>query len=254
MDAREWSVKATPATQVRLLDLQQVDSQLARCAHRLRTLPEAQTVAELERKTLALRNEQASTQAAMSDLKLQVNRTEADITAVRARTERDKSLLDSGNTAASKHLTELEHELATLARRQAELEDSELELLQSIEDLERVDAQLAAELATTESDLQAAQVARSETTTAITVEQQELRQQRDTLTAEIPDDLVTLYERIRSDGAQVAAGLLRGQRCEACQMELAMADAAELRAAATDEVLRCPECRSIVVRAELLSA
>lgn len=247
-------MRAEPAAQVRMLDLQQIDTELARCAHRLRTIPEADQVRDHEQRLQHLRDEQATTRAAMSDLKQQIERTEADITAVRSRTQRDKELLESGAVAASKHLTELEHEIDTLARRQMELEDAELELMQSMEDLEKVDAAVTEQLGKTEAQLHTAKLAVSEQTDAIAVERQDLQRQREQVASELPTDLVGLYERIRADGAPVAAGWLRGERCEACQMELAKADSAELRAAPVDEVLRCPECRSIVVRAELMSA
>lgn len=244
-------MKAEPSAQIRLIDLQAVDTELLRCAHRLNNLPAAAKVDQSRQRAQQLRDEQATTQAAISDMRQQVNRAEADISAVRTRTERDKSLLESGNATASKHLADLEHEIATLARRQAELEDAELELLQSLEDLEKADESLAQQIQTTEQELHDAQHELAEGTSEIKSEQEEFQRQRAELASQIPAELIGLYERIRADGAPVAAGWLRGDRCEACQMELARADASELRSAEADEVLRCPECRSIVVRSEL---
>jgi len=247
-------VQANAGAQRQLLQLQQVDTDLTRAEHRLRTLPQTAQVAQLRSQLQQLTDQHVTTQTAMADLRLQVARVEADVTAVRSRADRDRALLDSGNVAAAKHLTDLEHEMATLARRQSELEDAELELLQAMEDLERDERSLAEQIVMATDNLAAAVAAEAEASAEIASEREELHQRRTQLIADLPIDLVALYERIRGDGNAVAAGVLRGDRCEACQMELSKADASQLRSAAADEVLRCPECRGIVVRAELLAS
>ena len=65
---------------------------------------------------------------------------------------------------------------------------------------------------------------------------------------EIPAELVTLYEKLRIDHNGVGAAALHQRRCEGCRMELTPVDIGRLRDAAPDEVLRCEECRRILVR------
>ena len=84
----------------------------------------------------------------------------------------------------------------------------------------------------------------------IDAEHDQLAARRAEIAAQIPADLLALYDRIRAEGSPVAAAYVRGGRCEACQMELATADMSEVRSAPADEVVRCPECRSIVVRVD----
>ncbi|PQM44260.1 hypothetical protein C1Y40_05581 [Mycobacterium talmoniae] len=81
---------------------------------------------------------------ALEDLDTQVSRFESEIDAVRQRENRDTALLESGATNA-KQLSDLQHELETLRRRQGALEDSLLEVMERREELQ--DRQ-AAELAT----------------------------------------------------------------------------------------------------------
>ena len=59
----------------------------------------------------------------------QVAKFESEIEAVRQREDRDRSLLAAG-TVDAKQLTELQHELSTLERRQSSLEDSLLEVME----------------------------------------------------------------------------------------------------------------------------
>ena len=68
----------------------------------------------------------------MDDLDRDIARLEKDVDQVRARADRDRSRLDAG-TGPAKELEALQHELATLTRRQGELEDAELELMEQRE-------------------------------------------------------------------------------------------------------------------------
>ena len=46
----------------------------------------------------------------------------------------------------------------------------------------------------------------------------------------------------------VGAAMLRARRCEGCRLELNPLQIQHIRAAAADEVVRCEECRRILVR------
>ena len=121
-------MKADPAVQRRLLELADVDAELARVEHRRRTLPETEEVAEAERTVRAKRDAQVANETALADLDREVTRQEKEVDAVRAREDRDRALL-AGGTVSAKQLTDLEHELATLQRRQATLEDEGYDVL-----------------------------------------------------------------------------------------------------------------------------
>ena len=74
------------------------------------------------------------------------------------------------------------------------------------------------------------------------------REGRDAVAATLPPDLLTLYDKIRaSSGGVGAAGLVR-RRCQGCHLELSGTDLRAAAAAAPDEILRCEECRRILVR------
>src|SRR6195952_5945054 len=68
----------------------------------------------------------------VKDLGREVRRMESDVDTVRQREAKDQRLLDSGSVAP-KEMTNLQHELETLKRRQSDLEDQELELMERLE-------------------------------------------------------------------------------------------------------------------------
>ena len=125
-------MKADPQAQRRLLDLQAIDTALAQLAHRRRTLPEHAELDALARELSALEDERVRAQVAVDDLDRDIARLEKDVEQVRARKDRDQARLDAG-TGPARELEALQHELASLTRRQCELEDAELELMEQRE-------------------------------------------------------------------------------------------------------------------------
>jgi predicted nucleic acid-binding Zn-ribbon protein len=71
--------------------------------------------------------------------------------------------------------------------------------------------------------------------------------QRASIAADVPADLLALYDQIRRTKG-VGAAVLRAGRCEGCHLSLNAADLNVIRAAAPDEVVRCEECMRILVR------
>ena len=70
---------------------------------------------------------------------------------------------------------------------------------------------------------------------------------RTTVAADVPADVLTLYDKLRAQHG-VGAAMLRRGRCEGCHLSLNTVDLNQIRAAAPDEVVRCEECRRILVR------
>lgn len=241
-------MKADVWQQSSLLQLAEVDAGLARVDHRVKRLPEQEEVDRIRAEHGAAGDRVATLGIAMEDLDEQVAKFESEIEGVRQREDRDRALLQGGGVGA-KQVGELQHELETLERRQASLEDSLLEVMerreelaaQRAEELARVD-----ELATT---LAAAQHALAEAVAELDRARQEHLTRRAELLTALQPELVDLYERQRARGGP-GAGQLQGRRCGACRLEIDRGEMARISAAAADEVLRCPECNAILVRAE----
>ena len=241
-------MKADPFVQLRLLDLQAVDSDLARLAHKRKTLPELAEILRLEGLVEALRDGIVRFETEVSDLAREQAKYEREIDQVRTRKDRDEQRLASGAITNPKQLQEIQHEVGTLARRQSDLEDAELEVMEK------------AETAQGELDVLLGQREEHRSQTA------ELAQRRDAAQAEIdaeiasrtaaraelaatfPADLLALYERIRAAEGGVGAGPIERGRCGGCRLDLMGNEKAAIKAAPADEVLRHDECGRIMIR------
>jgi uncharacterized protein len=239
-------MKAEVVQQRSLLQLAQVDAELSRIDHRAKHLAEQQQVEDAQLGHREANDRLAAVQIALEDLDAQVAKFESEIDAVRQREDRDRSLLAAG-TVDAKQLTELQHELQTLERRQSSLEDSLLEVMERREELQSQQAGALAEIDELQSKVTDAQRARDEARTEIDQLRHQSVSRRDELVAELDADLVALYERQRVRGG-AGAGLLQGRRCGACRIEIDKGELARISAAAEDELLRCPECGAILLR------
>jgi predicted nucleic acid-binding Zn-ribbon protein len=242
------SVKAPAHTQLRLLDLQEVDTAIDRLAHRRRTLPELADIERYEARLDELRDAIVGAETELSDADREQRKVENDVDVVRSRMTRDQGRLDTGAVSHAKELESLRHELGSLAKRQADLEDLVLEHMEKREEIDSRLTALRTEQASVSVELAAASERRDAAFAEIDADAEHQRAERSILAGEMPADLLALYEKVRaSSGGSGAAPLLRGQ-CQGCRLTLPPNDLATFRAAPEDEELRCEECRRILVR------
>jgi len=239
-------MKAEAAQQILLLELADVDAELSRLAHRVSHLPEQQRFEQLEADQRSAADRLAVVTIALEDVDAQIARLESEVDAVRQREDRDRGLLDSGSVNP-KQLEELQHELGTLERRQASLEDSLLEVMERREQLAAEQATEHASVEQLGQELVVAGQARDEATAEIEQTRSGRDSRRAELVARLDAELVKLYDRQRTTSG-IGAGRLAGGRCGACRIELDRGELARITAASDDEVLRCTECGAILLR------
>ncbi|GAA4154583.1 zinc ribbon domain-containing protein [Actinomadura keratinilytica] len=241
-------MKAAPQAQLRLIDLQELDTALDRLAHRRRTLPELAEIERLQTRVRELRDAVVAAETEIGDLDREQRKAEQDVEQVRARAERDRQRLDSGQVSSAKDLSGLQAEIASLQRRQSDLEEVVLEIMERREEAERRAAALRADHQAAESELADAVRRRDETWQRIDEETGTTSAARTAVAKDIPADLLGLYEKLRGQFGGVGAAKLYRGSCQGCHLALNTVDLNRIRAAAPDEVVRCEECRRILVR------
>jgi uncharacterized protein len=184
----------------------------------------------------------------VADLEREQRKADADVEQVKGRRQRDEDRIAGGLIADPKQLQAMQHEVETLDRRISDLEDEELAVMERLEEAQSTLAALTAELSTIEADGAAQLEARGVATADINEHQAKATAERGVLAAEIPADLLALYERLRAQLGGVGVGALRQGRCGGCRLDVGAADLARMATAPTDEVLRCEECNRILVR------
>ena len=240
-------MNAESSRQLRLLDLQAIDTRLDQIVHARTHLPQLAELADLQGKARLIDDQLVRSRTELDDVQREVRKAEADVQLVRDRATRDQARLDAG-TGTAKDLQAIQHELASLARRQGELEDIELEVMERAEAAESDVAELARGRGELTTRIEALESARDAALATLDAEAAEVSAPRPQVVDEVGEDLAALYEKIRSTSGGTGAAALRQRRCGGCQLELNPVEIQRLRNAPDDEVLRCEECRRILVR------
>jgi predicted nucleic acid-binding Zn-ribbon protein len=240
-------VKASVEAQLRLLELADLDAELSRLDHRRRSLPELEEYRRIEARDAELRDELAALEAVESDLRREQAKAEADVDQVRSRVERDRTRLDAGQVSSPRELENLQSEIVSLIRRQSDLEEIVLDVMERQEAAELRDNTLTQEEGVLGRERDEVAARRDVALGEISEQEEKAGSLRASVAADVPGDLLDLYGKLRAQHGVGAAALRRG-RCEGCHLSLNTVELAHLRAAPPDEVLRCEECRRILVR------
>ena len=240
-------MKASKSAQEKLLALQALDSSLIQLDHKAKNLPVSRI---LDEKTIAFataRDLCVAAETEKSDIKHELSKSEIDVEQVVSRIERDEKRLASGQ-GSPKELEQLQHEIGSLAKRRAELEEIELEVLVRIEALDQRINSLAKERDELHEEVikysREKETALEEITRAIN----STLNDRSALANECEPELLALYEKIRTSADGIGAARLHTGQCQGCNLTINAADLSKINALPDDEVVRCEECRRILVR------
>ena len=167
---------------------------------------------------------------------------------MRQRATRDQQRLDAGVVTNPKDLENLQSEIASLAKRQGNLEDVVLEVMERHESAAERAGELTQRVESVQAKAADATSRRDEALAAIDEQAAAVKKEREETVTGVPADLLKLYEKIREQQGGVGAAKLFQRRCEGCRLELNITEMNDVREAPADSVLRCENCRRILVR------
>nr|WP_246304318.1 C4-type zinc ribbon domain-containing protein [Nocardioides thalensis] len=216
--------------------------------HRLGNLPQEAEIKELTRSRGVTLGKLRDQQIVVDDLAAAQEKADADVEQVKARRQRDQQRIDSGAIANPKDIERMQHEMETLERRISVLEDEELEVMEQLEEAQGLLRRLQEEMHATDERLAELTGARDVQAGEVKAELALVETRRAPIVAELPDDLLALYEKLRASKGGVGAAALRARQCGGCMLTLDPSEIARIKGLGDDEVVRCEECQRILVR------
>ena len=239
-------MKAAPSDQLQILDIQRMDFAVATFGNKLATLPEIAELLATTQRMAVVRDLAIAAETQISDIKRELLRSEADVEQVTTRLDRDEMRLADGS-ASAKELEKLQHEVQTLSARRSELEEVELEIMLRIDSIKERLQELRAEEAVLVSSSEEIQSRKFAASQVIESEIASLVAERKAIAATVDGALLELYEKIRANSGTGAAAMREG-RCDGCHLAINSVEISRMKTLASDEVVRCEECRCILVR------
>ncbi|SCF80255.1 hypothetical protein GA0115254_1173153 [Streptomyces sp. Ncost-T10-10d] len=167
---------------------------------------------------------------------------------MRQRAARDQQRLGSGAVTSPKDLESLQREITSLAKRQGDLEDVVLEVMERRESAQERVTELSDRVSAVQAKADDATARRDAATKELDEETATVTKERELVAGSVPADLLKLYDKLRVQQGGVGAARLYQRRCEGCRLELNITEVNDVKAASPDTVLRCENCRRILVR------
>jgi predicted nucleic acid-binding Zn-ribbon protein len=229
----------------RLLDLQTEDTAIKRLQDRRGALPEAVRLDEVKARLEELEADLEIAGKQNEEIARERGRLEGEIQLLDQKTTKEEARLLSGKVSNPKELGALQAEVAMLAKKRAVLEDELLEVLVQQDDAQATKASLEEERAKTSLEQEQLAGSVAGILTDIDAELEQHTEARSSIAAEIPSDLLDLYEKIRAAKGGVGAAALEGGTCQGCHTKLPAVEAQQMRA--EGGLHRCDNCRRILV-------
>ncbi|NCW94368.1 MAG: hypothetical protein EBW79_05150 [Actinobacteria bacterium] len=215
--------------------------------HKASTLPVARQFDEASSELSVKQDLLVAARTERDDIKHELSRAEVDVEQVASRIEKDEKRLASG-LGSPKELEQLQHELGSLAKRRAEVEDVELEIMVRVEGVDLRIKELEEVCRALEIRLDELKLMKEEEIASLEQSMNSTSHARSDLASKIDAELLALYEKIRTSGDGVGAAKLVGNQCTGCHLTMNAAELTRLKSVADDEVVRCEECRRILIR------
>jgi predicted nucleic acid-binding Zn-ribbon protein len=182
-----------------------------------------------------------------SDVKRELARAEGDVEQIVTRINRDEARLASGS-ASPKELEQLQHEIGTLGVRRTELEEIELEIMMRIDGIKARITELSEQESALAAEITELEIKKANALAVINADIDATKSERASEITSIGTELVALYEKIRASNNGTGAAALVGNQCKGCHLTVNNIELQRIASLAEDEVVRCEECRCILVR------
>ena len=240
-------MKASPSDQRSILDIARFDQQTNSLRHKAANLPELAEIASTTIKANNARDLRIAAETELNDVKRELLRAEADVEQIVSRITRDEARL-IGGSASPKELEQLQHEVGTLGARRAELEEIELEIMMRVDAINENIAALKAEEAEHAALIAELEIRKENALTILHNDLDAIAKDRSETINTIDKALVDLYQKIKETTGGTGAAALSAGSCTGCNLSINAVEIKRMADLAEDEVVRCEECRCILVR------
>jgi predicted nucleic acid-binding Zn-ribbon protein len=229
-----------------LLELQRVDTAIARLKRRQAELPEQKALDDLETALRHARISLAERQVTFDQIARDQSRLEAEISTLDQKISHESERLYGGDIGNPKELASIQAEIDGLRRRKSHIEDQDLDLMEKREEAEKALDEAKAMVSRLEGEVSSATAARDSSSSEIASELSSHEAARAGIAPGLPEEVVELYDDLRQkkDGIGVAA--LEGGVCKGCNVKLSPMAVDGIKRS-SEPIVRCENCRRLLV-------
>lgn len=233
--------------QLALLDLQELDSKIAKLQFQLKKMPQLAQLAELKEKDQVLDAKKTKLSVLQADKKRENTSLENDLAAIENRKITQQQRLDSGQ-GSPKELVSLQEEIQQMNRRSQDLEEQMLTVMGQLENLEGIEAEIAQRKAEYAQEITRLKGEVGAEESQISAQLEQLGNEREQKAVGLDAELLDLYEHVRNRTGGVGAVKVVAGRPVGYDLAFSVAETARLRAAKPEEVITSEDEGYLLIR------
>ena len=231
-----------------LLEVQEKDSQILAANHEIKELPERKEIEATQRKMLELDQALKAKESEVHENNRIQKRLEDEVATVEERIENQKRKLYGGEVIAIKELQALEMDIDSLKERQIAIEDQIIEVMELNEPIQNEIQNLSTQQEKNKENEANLFKVLQEAIKKIELRINQIKVEIVHLTNDLPNELISEYESLRSRPGHVGIARLVNRTCHGCNLELPAVEVDRIKKLSEDSIINCEECGCILVR------
>ena len=231
-----------------LLQVQEKDSQILAANHEIKELPERKEIEATQRKMLELDQALKAKESEVHENNRIQKRLEDEVATVEERIENQKRKLYGGEVTAIKELQALEMDIDSLKERQIAIEDQIIEVMELNEPIQNEIQNLSTQKEENRENEANLFKVLQEAIKKIELRINQIKVEIVHLTNDLPNELISEYESLRSRPGHVGIARLVNRTCNGCNLELPAVEVDRIKKLSEDSIINCEECGCILVR------
>ena len=231
-----------------LLEVQEKDSQILAANHEIKELPERKEIEATQRKMLELDQALKAKESEVHENNRIQKRLEDEVATVEERIENQKRKLYGGEVIAIKELQALEMDIDSLKERQIVIEDQIIEVMELNEPIQNEIQNLSTQKEENKENEANLFKVLQEAIKKIELRINQIKVEIVHLTNDLPNELISEYESLRSRPGHVGIAKLVNRTCNGCNLELPAVEVDRIKKLSEDSIINCEECGCILVR------
>ena len=231
-----------------LLEVQEKDSQILAANHEIKELPERKEIEATQRKMLELDQALKAKESEVHENNRIQKRLEDEVATVEERIENQKRKLYGGEVIAIKELQALEMDIGSLKERQIAIEDQIIEVMELNEPIQNEIQNLSTQQEENKENEANLFKVLQEAIKKIELRINQIKVEIVHLTNDLPNELISEYESLRSRPGHVGIARLVNRTCNGCNLELPAVEVDRIKKLSEDSIINCEECGCILVR------
>lgn len=239
--------QASVADQLALLDVAELDSQIARLENDNKKHPLREKLGVLMNTTASRARDKQAGEASVVKALQELEQSEERCSTLQSQIQDKEAKLDSGEGLTSRDLLVLQGEIEALRTTLAAANDEEFEALHGVEEAELAVEKLSAQINDLKDKILADRADLEDAVAAITSEQDALSAKRDALYEPISDELKKIYEHSRASGGYAVMGMSSNGKT-GVGVTLSPVEIAQIKGLEPEEIYLNEDYDAIVVR------